>query len=119
MYTQSVKDEGKIDTQNFLFLIGILAILVMGGVILVFWKQLPPQIPWFYSLPWGEEELISKTYFAITLGGLGLIFVLTKMISSWAGKKDEIVKTTVMIGGLMMILLYAASFIRVLSIFLI
>lgn len=118
MYTQSVKDEGKIDTQSFLFLIGILAILVMGGALLVYWNQLPPELPWLYSLPWGDQQLITKPLFAAMLGGLGVMFALTKVISSWAGRKDEIVRTTVMMGGLMMILLYSASFIKVLSIFL-
>lgn len=118
MYTQDVKEEGKIDTQTFLFLIGILSILVMVGIVIAFWKQLPPELPWLYSLPWGEQQLINKMLFASTLAGLGVFFLVTKIISSWAGKKDEIIKTTIMIGGLMMILLYAASFIRVLSIFL-
>lgn len=118
MYTQDVKDDGKIDTQSFLFLIGILPILVMAGILVVFWKQLPPQLPWLYSLPWGEQQLISKIYFAATLGGLGVFFLFTKAVSTWAGKNDEIVRTTILTGGLMMILLYTASFIRVLSIFL-
>ena len=118
MYTQSVNEDGKIDTQSFLFLIGMMVVLTMAGVLLVFWKQLPPELPWLYSLPWGEAELIGKSLFAISLVGLAVFFILTKIISSWAGKKDEIVRTAVMVGGLMMILLYAASFIRVLSMFL-
>ena len=118
MYTQDVKEEGKIDTQTFLFLVGILSILVMVGTLVAFWKQLPPELPWLYSLPWGEQQLINKMLFAITLAGLAVFFIVTKVISSWVGKKDEIVKTTIMIGGLMIILLYGASFIRVLSIFL-
>lgn len=118
MYTQDVKDDGKIETQSFLFLLGFLAILAMAGALLVYWKQLPPEVPWLYSLPWGDQELIKKSYFAAMLGGLAVFFVITRVISNWAAKKDEIVKTTIMIGGLIMILLYAASFIRVLSIFL-
>ncbi len=117
MYTQSVRDEGKIDTQNFLFIIGVMVIILMVVILVLVWKQLPPELPWLYSLPWGEAQLIEKKYFAGTLGGLAVLFILTRVLANWAGKKDVIVRTTVITGGLMMILLYAAGFFKVLSIF--
>lgn len=117
MYTQDVGEEGKIDTQNFLFIIGVMLIILMGVVLLLVWKQLPPELPWLYSLPWGEQQLIGKAFFAGTLLGLTVIFVITKVLAVWAGKTDVIVKTTVIAGGLMMILLYAAGFFKVLNIF--
>ncbi|RJR16470.1 hypothetical protein C4579_00245 [Candidatus Microgenomates bacterium] len=33
--------------------------IVGFGLILYFWEILPPQIPFFFSLPWGEEQLAS------------------------------------------------------------
>ena len=117
MYTQGVVEDGKIDTQNFLFIIGVMLIILMAVILLLVWKQLPPQLPWLYSLPWGDQQLIGKPLFAGTLVGLTVIFVLTKALSEWAGKRDVIVRTTVISGGLMMILLYVASFFKVLSIF--
>lgn len=26
-------------------------------LLLIFWNRLPPQVPFFYSRPWGEEQL--------------------------------------------------------------
>lgn len=35
-----------------------LAILLFSLALLIFtWSKLPPQLPLFYSLPWGEEQL--------------------------------------------------------------
>lgn len=28
-------------------------------VLIIFWQQLPPQVPLFYSRPWGQEQLVS------------------------------------------------------------
>lgn len=36
------------------------ALVVAGlGVLAIFWKGLPPRVPLLYSLPWGEEQLVS------------------------------------------------------------
>lgn len=118
MYTQTVKEDIKIDTQSFLFSTGILVVLAMVMSLVFFWKQLPPELPWLFSLPWGDKQLLAKNYFAASLAGLTALLFITKYISHWSGKKDEIVKTTIMTGGLIMVLLYAASFFKVLSIFL-
>ena len=32
---------------------------IMTGLLLFKWNRLPPLLPFFYSLPWGEEQLVS------------------------------------------------------------
>jgi len=40
--------------------IAFLAVLFISIVILVWrWSKIPPQIPLYYSLPWGEQQLAS------------------------------------------------------------
>lgn len=117
MYTQVVKED-KLETQNFLFILGLLMVGVMGGILGIFWTKLPPQLPWFYSLPWGEEQLVSKVLFGGIIVLLGVLLILTKWFANWAGYKDRIVKNTVMTGGLIMVIFFMAGFIKVLSIFL-
>ena len=84
----------------------------------VFWKTLPPQLPWFYSLPTGEVQLVNKLWLVWIILGMGGFLLLTRIIAHWAGKNDSIVQTTIMIGGLTAVLLMAASFVKVMSIFL-
>lgn len=53
--------------------------------LLLFWQKLPPQIPLFYSLPWGIEQLgspIGLLLFPISiLAAIGLILLTKKFIS--------------------------------------
>lgn len=40
----------------------IFAILLQSSIILFAWSKLPPLIPLFYSLPWGERLLASREF---------------------------------------------------------
>lgn len=37
----------------------LIAIIASFFVLLFSWFNLPPEVPLFYSLPWGEEQLVS------------------------------------------------------------
>lgn len=38
----------------------VLLQLIIGGIIIVwYWRTLPPQVPLWYSKPWGDERLAS------------------------------------------------------------
>jgi hypothetical protein len=67
---------------NLFFWQGILAItsiVTVLGVFLVVGNKLPPQIPLFYSLPWGEEQLsrpVGLIYpILVVLFSVGLSFI--------------------------------------------
>lgn len=93
-------------------------VLLMGGVMALFWNRLPPQLPWFYSFPWGEKQLVYKIWMVWILLGMEGILFLTRLVANWAGKDDTIVQNTIMIGALTVIVLMAASFFKVMMIFL-
>jgi len=93
-------------------------VLLMGGVMALFWKRLPPQLPWFYSFPWGEKQLIGKAWFFLIFAGMEIVLFLARIMANWAGKNDDTVQNTVIIGIFVAVVLMAASFVRVMSIFL-
>lgn len=101
-----------------LFWIGVLVVFLMGGVMVLFWKRLPPQLPWFYSFPSGEKQLINKTWFFLIFAGMEVVLFLARIVANWAGKDDDTVRNTVMIGVFTVVVLMAASFYRVMMIFL-
>jgi len=43
-----------------------------------FWHKLPPEIPIFYSRPWGDEQLIARP-FILLLPGLATVFSLINL----------------------------------------
>lgn len=104
-------------TAKQIFITGLLVVVLMSLILAWFWKKLPPQLPWFYSLPGGEQQLVNKIYLVAIVAGLALVLVVTKILASWASKDDAPVETTVLAGGLMVVVLFAASFFRIIQIF--
>lgn len=57
--------KAEIETDRFwraTIIISILSILAQSSLILVAWGKLPPQIPLFYSRPWGPNLLADPLY---------------------------------------------------------
>lgn len=48
------------DLMLYSWQITIAGIIVSLGVTIVFWNQIPPLVPLFYSRPWGADQLVSK-----------------------------------------------------------
>jgi hypothetical protein len=99
-----------------------LGIVIGGGfwavgflLLLFFWNRLPAELPWFYSLPEGEEQLLDKRFFA--LGGvlLAWIFALDVWVSQILSKRDVILGRIMLWSGVVIVVLYLASFIRVIT----
>lgn len=110
-------EKKKVTIEDWFLTSGILILLTMIAGLVWNWKALPPQLPWQYSLPWGDSQLISKEVFAGLLGGMTILFSLTKILSGWVGGKDETVRILILAGGLIATMLYAAGFWTVLNIF--
>ncbi len=68
-----------------LFLTALNLILVA-----IFFRKLPPEIPLFYSRPWGESQLVTKNQFLILpLGGL-LILIINLRLASFLFSRELI-----------------------------
>ena len=87
-------------------------------LLLVFWKKLPPEMPWFYSLPWGEGQLIGKEGVAIVMGGLGGVIGLDIFFAKRLEKEDEFLAKMLLWGALATAGLVLLSWIKVLIIIL-
>ncbi len=59
----------------------LLILAVCFFALLISWGKLPPQVPLYYSLPWGEEQLgTPASLILLTLGGF-LLLVLNTFIA--------------------------------------
>jgi len=105
-------------TSKTLFWIAALIVLLMCGVMALFWNKLPPQLPWFYSFPWGERQLVNKIWLIWIFLGMEIVLFLTRLLANWAGKEDTTVQNTIMIGVFLAVILMFASFSRIMIIFL-
>lgn len=60
------------------FYTGLASLLVTSILLGIFWQKLPPQVPLFYSKPWGEQQLASPFFLALPI----LICLFFLVISS-------------------------------------
>jgi hypothetical protein len=103
-------------TVKNIFVAGEIVVLLMALTLAWFWKTLPPQVPWFYSLPGGEQQLVNKLVLAGILAGSAASLFVTRLVARWASVEDAPVEITIMTGGLVAVLLLAAGFFRVMQI---
>jgi len=61
----------------------IIANIIMAGILLVQFYHLPPQIPLFYSRPWGESQLADWWFILI----LPILMNLLYFFNRYIGKK--------------------------------
>ncbi len=80
-----------------LLVVSILVLIVCWLEVLFFWKKIPPQIPWFYSLVWGEDQLMNKSGLIWTMGSASILLFTTSFIASWTKKEDLLIEKAVFI----------------------
>jgi len=68
-------------TTRAALLIALGLVLVMLGLFVGFYQKLPPEVPLFYSRPWGEAQLASP-WFLLTLPALSLFITVLNFILS-------------------------------------
>jgi hypothetical protein len=49
----------------------------------VFWWQLPPEIPLFYSLPYGVSQLAGRGWFLLLPGYSVLVYLIGQLLMRW------------------------------------
>lgn len=66
--------------------------LIELGLILVTWAWLPPQLPFFYSKPWGGEQLVQPfSLFILPLLGL-IVFFGNLTLMSFISRKELLIR---------------------------
>ncbi|MDP2632147.1 MAG: hypothetical protein Q8P25_00290 [Candidatus Curtissbacteria bacterium] len=63
---------------SFVFVFSLLCLLLQSSLILVSWGKLPPQVPIFYSRPWGEIILAAPFWLWLLPG-----ILLMTLIVNW------------------------------------
>lgn len=66
---------------RFSLQLGFVFLLAQILALLAVWRSLPPQVPLFYSRPWGEEQLASPQTLWL-LPGLSLAVTLTNFFTN-------------------------------------
>ncbi len=91
-----------------------LFIFVIFLLLLVFyWNRLPQTLPFFYSLPWGEEQLTTPFVFIVALIGAALMYVLDVIFASFIYPKYRVFTHILVIGATSVVILMIFSLTKI------
>lgn len=95
-----------------LFLSALLAL-----IILFLFKYLPPKLPLFYSLPWGEKMLASSNQFLIIPLALSLITLLNLSLSYQLHPSQSFFKKALLVSSFVTGLILTITFVKIIFIY--
>lgn len=61
------------------YLIALLLFFLMVGIITLLFTRIPPTVPMFFTMPWGEARLAPKSMLYI-LPGVSLLFLVFNLV---------------------------------------
>lgn len=96
---------------------GALVVLCVG-LILSFFTWLPEEVPFLYSMPWGDEVLVRKQWFALGSIIMGLMFGVDTGIGIILEKKDVVLGNVVIWFGVGVVAMYMAGVVKILMLML-
>lgn len=86
---------------------------VLGtGVLMVFWKNLPPEVPLLYSRPWGEDQLVSPYFLWMIPLLAGLVGIGLGAIAGKA-QEDKILPAMILISSMVIQLIMALGLVKI------
>ena len=90
-----------------------MGVVVGVGLLSVYWKYLPPEVPLLYSRPWGEDQLVSPYFLWLIpllnlVGGVGLGFVAHNL-----GDEDSVLPAIILVSSMIVQLILSLGLIRI------
>ena len=99
------------------FYFSLILIFLNTVIISLSLSRLPLKVPLFYSLPWGEEQLVSKgMLWILPAGGLGIV-VFNLLMAQFIFADEEIIGKIFVLSGLLVSLLTSYSLFQIVSLF--
>ena len=87
----------------FIFIFCIFLFLIESSLILTSFGKLPPQVPIFFSLPWGNSYL-APTIFLWLLPAISfLVFILNSFVSLFFLENDKFLKRVIFCASLLLV----------------
>lgn len=90
---------------------------VLGFFILLFFRFLPTQIPLFYSLSWGDKQLVTHRQFFLIPAIITLITLLNLIISWQLHNLQSFFKKVLLFASFITTLILTITFIKIVLIF--
>ena len=116
-----VKNEiyGDLNKNLYLYLacLPIALSLLLILFIVIFFQFLPPKMPLFYSLPWGDAQLANHQQFFIVPAGIVLIDLINLSLIWHLHPSQKFFKKILIVSSLIVTLIFMTTFIKIFLIF--
>ncbi len=87
--------------------------LLLATAILLGLQSLPPKLPLFYSLPWGDDQLATHQEFLLIPASITAITLLNSVISWQLHPSQSFFKKILLFSPLVVSLLLTVSFVKI------
>ncbi len=94
------------------FYIGVGSLFLTLILIVVFWSRIPPQVPLFYSKPWGEPQLAANFLLGLPLL-LSLLLLITNSLVAQLLSDYVFIRKVLIFGAMIACLLASITVIRI------
>ncbi|MBI5018786.1 hypothetical protein HZB58_00755 [Candidatus Gottesmanbacteria bacterium] len=96
--------------------IAVVTQAVSGGIVLAWnWRLLPPEIPLWYSKPWGEERLVSPFFLAIPILTAFAVYAVNHSMVTRTARDHPMFARVLSLSSLLISILSAIIVIRIVT----
>lgn len=103
--------------RSWIIAIPIFSSLLIALFILIFAKFLPPKLPLFYSLPWGEKQLAEHRQLLIIPASMILVTLCNLIISWQLHPQQSFFKNILLSSSVLISLILTITFFKIIAIF--
>lgn len=116
MFNWKNNSENLNTSNKFYFWLGLSPLILSFSItiaILTILRLLPPKLPLFYSLPWGQGELVTHQQFLIIPASITLIALLNLSLSWQLHPSQSFFKKVLLVSSVTASLILTISFIKI------
>lgn len=103
--------------RSWLITLPLLLALIITLFIAIFARILPPRLPLFYSLPWGDSQLVNIQQLLILPASIALITLFNLIISWQLHATQNLFKKILQFCSLLVSLILTITFLKIVLIF--
>ena len=85
---------------NYSFKFTLVVIIASLFFLFFSWSKLPPEVPLFYSLPWGKEQLVPPYFLWFLPLSSHLLLLLNSFLASYFSEDKFLVRVLMISAGL-------------------
>lgn len=107
-------------SKNLFFLAGLIPIilsLLLTIFILIFFRFMPPKLPLFYSLPWGDVQLANHQQFLIIPASIVLVNLINLIIFWQLHASQSFFKKMLISASLIVSAIFLITFVKIYTLF--